>query len=213
MKTSQNIFFDLCVGLCALLCLLSGCIRLQSSYPEKRYFLIDVSRRGVVSPRPADGVLKVVTFSVSPQYEGKDFVYRKTDIAYESDFYNEFLISPSDMFTEQVRQWMARSGLFRQVSDLGSYDEATFFLGGTVTALYGDFRQVAAPRAIMEIEFVLAHDVLAKRKVAFQNHYRREIAMDKASPQALVEGWNEALRQILIDLEKDLRDCLKATSI
>jgi cholesterol transport system auxiliary component len=213
MKMTQNAFFDFFVGFCALLCLVSGCIRLESSYPEKRYFLIDISRQEDVSPRATDEVLRVVTFSVSPQYEGKDFVYRKGDVVYESDFYNEFLISPTDMFTEEVRQWVARSGLFGQVADLSSYNEPTFFLGGTVTALYGDFRDISAPKAIMEIEFLLSRDVSAKGEVAFQNRYHREIPLDGASPQALVKGWDEALRQILTDLEKDLRDCLKAKKI
>lgn len=210
MKTTQNAFFDLCLGFFALLCLLSGCIRLESSYPEKRYFLIDISRQEDVSPPATDEVLRVVTFSVSPQYEGKGFVYRKADVVYESDFYNEFLISPTDMFTEEARQWVARSGLFAQVADLSSYNEPTFFLAGTVTALYGDFSDVSAPKAIMEMEFFLSRDVSAKGEVAFQNRYHREIPLDGASPQALVKGWNEALRQILTDLEKDLRDCFQS---
>ncbi len=213
MKTIQNVFFDLSVGFFALLCLVSGCVRLESSYPEKRYFLIDTSRQEEVSPRATDDVLRVVTFSVSPQYEGKDFVYRKGEVVYESDFYNEFLISPSDMFSEEVKQWVARAGLFGQIADLSSYNEPTFFLGGTVTALYGDFRDVSAPKAIMEIEFLLTHDISAKGEVAFQNRYHREIPLDGASPQALVKGWNEALRQILTELEEDLQDCLKAKKI
>ncbi|MGD8530376.1 MAG: hypothetical protein PVG97_05295 [Syntrophobacterales bacterium] len=210
MKTTQNVFFDLSVGFCALLCLLSGCIRLESSYPEKRYFLIDTSRQEDVPPPATDEVLKVVTFSVSPQYEGKDFVYRKGDVVYESDFYNEFLISPSDMVSEQVRQWVARSGLFGQVADLSSYHEPTLFLGGTVTALYGDFRDISTPKAIMEMEFFLSRDVSAKGEVAFQNRYHRDIPLDRASAQALVKGWNEALRQILTDLERDLHNGLKS---
>jgi len=201
--------FNLSVGFFALLCLLSGCIRLASSYPEKRYFLIDISRQEDVSPPATDDVLRVVTFSVSPQYEGKGFVYRKGDVVYESDFYNEFLISPSDMLTEEVRQWVARSGLFGQVAGLSSHNEPTLFLGGTVTALYGDFSHVSAPKAIMEMEFVLSRDVSAKGEVAFENRCHREIRLDEASPQALVKGWNEALRQILTDLEKDLRDCFQ----
>lgn len=209
MKTTQKVLSDLSIGFCALLCLVSGCIRLESSYPEKRYFLIDISRQEDVSPRATDEVLRVVTFSVSPQYEGKDFVYRKGDVVYESDFYNEFLISPSDMFTEQIRQWVARSGLFGQVADLASYNEPTFFLGGTVTAMYGDFRNVSAPKAIMEIEFLLSRDVSDKGEVAFQKRYHTEIPLDRASAQALVKGWNEALRQILTDFEKDLWNGLK----
>ncbi len=42
-------------------------------------------------------------------------------------------------------------------------------------------------------------------KIIFQNNYRKEIPLETNSPESLVKGWNEALKQILTELEDDMR--------
>jgi cholesterol transport system auxiliary component len=195
---------------CVILGLLNGCVSLEQGYPEKRYFMIDVSRGGEVCPAVADGGLKIGTFPASPQYEGRGFVYYKGGSMYESDFYNEFFISPGAMLTEEVRQWVAASGLFRHVADLSSFREPTYFLGGRITALYGDYSEASAPKAVLEAEFLLTRDISAEADKLLQHRYRREVLLDGSAPRALVAGWNEALRQILTDLERDLHNGLKS---
>ena len=43
----------------------------------------------------------------------------------------------------------------------------------------------------------------------WHNQYRKEVEMMEQSPEALVSGWNEALRSILTALEADMRQTLK----
>ena len=129
---------------------------------------------------------------------------------YESDFYNEFFISPGAMLTEEVRQWVAAAGLFRHVADLSGSGAPTYFLGGRIAALYGDYSKASAPKAVLEAEFLLTRDVPAGADKLLQNRYRREVLLDGSAPTALVAAWNEALRQILTDLERDLRNGLKS---
>ena len=210
MRTTVGVLFNFAICGGVILCLLNGCVRLERGYPEKRYFVIDVSRGGEVCPAVADGTLKIGTFPVSPQYEGRGFVYYKGGSMYDSDFYNEFFISPGAMLTEEVRQWVAASGLFRHVADLSGSREPTYFLGGRITALYGDYSKASAPKAVLEAEFLLSRDVSVGTDKLLQNRYRREVLLDGSTPRALVAGWNEALREILTDLEKDLRDRLKS---
>ncbi len=76
-----------------------GCVNLEKSYPEKRYFIMDASRGEDISSSDTDAALTVRRFRVSPKYEGKGLVYRLDDLSYESDFYNEFFIPPASMFT------------------------------------------------------------------------------------------------------------------
>ena len=210
MRTTVGALFNFAICGGVILCLLNGCVRLERGYPAKRYFMIDVSRGGEVCPAVADGALKIATFPVSPQYEGRGFVYYKGDSRYESDFYNEFFISPGAMLTEEVRQWVAASGLFRHVAELSGSREPNYFLGGRITALYGDYSKASAPKAVLEAEFLLTRDISAGANKLLQNRYRREVLLDGSAPRALVAGWNEALRQILTDLEKDLRNRLKS---
>jgi cholesterol transport system auxiliary component len=191
------------------LCLFDGCVRLEKGHPDKHFFLIHLSRPGEVSAPLTDDVLKVLTFSASPPYEGKGFLYAKGDNRIESDFYNEFLISPSTMFTEEVRKWMAGSGLFGHVTDLPPYQDPAYFLEGRITALYGDYRDPFVPKAVLGMEFLLLRDVSASKDILLENDYKRELPLDRGSPAALVNGWRQALRSILLDFEGHVRDCLQ----
>jgi len=184
--------------------LLTGCAP-KKSYPEKRYYVLDASRAGEASAPPNEAVLSVRRFSVSPRYEGKGFVYRDGDLSYQSDFYNGFLISPSSLVTEEVRQWLAASGLFQRVVASASHLEATEILEGNVVALYGDYRETASPVAVLEVQFFLIKDVSARSEVVFQKEYRETVSLNERSAKALVNGWNTALGQILTALEQDLR--------
>jgi len=133
--------------------LLPGCLGVQPSLPEKHTFVLDVSRQSESVPPQSEAVLRIRTFGISPQYEGRGFVYRTGDLSYQSDFYNEFLTSPGSLIAEQVRQWLADSGIFGQVVDFSGQVAPTHILKGKVIDLYGDYSRGTQPRAALEIEF------------------------------------------------------------
>jgi hypothetical protein len=81
-------------------------------------------------------------------------------------------------------------------------------LEGTVTALYGDYRATPV-KAVLGLEFVLVHDTAASIDMIWHNEYRKEVEVGDQSPEALVSGWNEALRVILTALEADMREALR----
>jgi uncharacterized lipoprotein YmbA len=188
------------------LILLPGCLGLKQSYPEKRQFVLDVARSGDASGSKIGEVLRISRIHVSPRFEGKGFVYRTGDLTYESDFYNEFFTSPGPLLIEEMRKWVRGSGLFDHVPDPGSRLAPTHVLESTVSALYGDYRESEAPKAVMEMHFSLMRNTSPGSEVAFENGYRKEVSVTGDSPDALAEGWNEGLSQILKDLETDLAD-------
>lgn len=192
-------------GVFVVVTVFSGCVSLEKGYPEKRYYVLDVSHPGETSSAANRSVLGVRKLLVSPRYEGKGLVYRRGDLSYESDFYNEFLISPSSLLTEEIRQWLAASGLFQHVVDPASHVQAGQILEGRVIALYGDYRDSGSPSAVLEIQFFLIDDVSARSEIIFRHQYRKEVAVGGNSTEALVKGWNQALQQILTSLETDLR--------
>lgn len=196
--------FAVAAGILLVVTLLAGCAP-KKSFPDKRYYVLDASRpRGASSPAK-DVVLSVRRLRVSPRYERKGLVYRTGELNYESDFYNEFLISPSAILTQEVRQWMEASHLFRNVVASASHMAVSYILEGNVTALYGDYRDAGSPKAVLEMQFFLISDISVETEVAFQRDYREEVPLKETSPEALVDGWNEALGQILAALEQDLR--------
>jgi cholesterol transport system auxiliary component len=194
--------------LCApALLLLAGCVNLEKSYPDKRYFVLSAADNIAPANPTADhnGVLLVSNLRVSPRYEGRSFVYRRTEFNYESDFYNQFLVSPGAILTEEVRKAVARAQVFKIVIGGGSQLEPTYVLEGSVNALYGDFRDVGSPKAVLEMEFFLTNASATNATILAQKNFSKSIAIAGRSPEALVQGWNRGLEEILTALAADLK--------
>lgn len=189
-----------------LLFLLTGCINFNKSFPGKHYFMLTVSRKEKPSLLKSNMVLKIQTFRVFPQFEGREFIYRKSNLIYESDFYNGFFISPGLMIAEDVQKWLADSDLFKYVFLGSSPVEPTLKLEGVVSALYGDYRDTNAPKAVMKIQFFLIRNVSFRPVIVFGKTYHEKIPLKGNSPDALVAGWDQALEHILSHFEKDLKD-------
>lgn len=184
---------------------LAGCLNLKKGFPEKHYYILDVSHNGRPTNLLPGPALSIRKLRVSPRFEGKGMVYRRGSLTYESDYYNEFLIHPGSILTEELRQWLARSGLFQYVTDGSGHLQPTHILEGTVSALYGDFRNGAVPKAVLEMEFFLVRDLSARNEIIFRKDYAEAIPLKESSSESLAQGWNDALRRILTALEEDLR--------
>ena len=169
---------------------------------NQRNFLLEASRNRPQRKTSKDIVLGVQSFNVDMTFSTKSFVYRKGPSEYETDFYNQFLISPNDMITEKTRSWLSESGLFKLVLEPGSYAEATHSLEGNIIALYGDFRDKSSPKATMKIRFFLVK--LSGKSVVFGKTYEVVSKVGDRTVESLVEAFDGCLGQILTELEKDL---------
>jgi cholesterol transport system auxiliary component len=189
----------------ALLVLCSGCVGFERSYPDKRYFVLEAG--GNLSPTnpSANETLQVSNIRVSPRYADRSFVYRTSEAGYEADFYNQFLVSPASLITEEVRKDLTASQVFKYVISASNQSQPSYVLEGTVNALYGDFRNANAPRAVLEMEFFLTSEIPAKPGVLMQKRYAKALPLIGRTPEALVKGWNEALEEILTALVTDLK--------
>jgi cholesterol transport system auxiliary component len=181
-----------------------GCVSIEKSYPDKRYFVLDIVLDASPQNPAETGTLQIASARVSPRYADKNFVYRRSDTRFESDFYNEFLISPGVLVAEELRQGLSQSGLFKFV--VGSVDALapTHTLETVVNSLYGDFRDVGAPQAVMEVEFFLSQEG-SPSGIVFHKRYHSAIPLEGRNPEALVQGWNRALEAISGSLVSDLK--------
>jgi uncharacterized lipoprotein YmbA len=189
----------------ALWLIVGGCVSLEKSYPDKRYFVLEIDRREGSENSKAGVVLLVSSLRVSPRYDGRSFIYRLSDANFESDFYNQFLVSPGALITEEVRRAVSQAGITEHVVGTASQLEPTHVLEGTVEALYGDFRDRSAPRAVLEMEFFLSKDSATKAEIIARRRYHKSVIVNGGSAEALVRGWNVALNEILTALAADLR--------
>jgi cholesterol transport system auxiliary component len=188
-----------------LMLMLGGCVSLQRAYPDKRYFVIE-GRSGEASANPkASGVLLVTSLRVSPRYEGKSFIYQRSESGFEADYYNQFLVLPGAMLTEEIRRGLAQAQAAQYVVGTSSQLEPTHVLEGTVDAMYGDFRDMGAPKAVLEMEFFLSKESPTKAEILIRKRYTKAIAVNGRSAEALVRGWNQALNEILTGLTADLK--------
>lgn len=182
-----------------------GCVTLERSYPEKRYFVLEASESGDPANSAGDRTLLVSHLRVSPRYADRSFVYRISEAGYESDFYNQFLTPTDSMIGEEVRRGLAASRIFKYVIGPSNQLQPNYVLEGSVNALYGDFRNLNAPTAVLEIEFFLHNEDSDNPGVVMQKRYVKSVAINTRSPEALVKGWNAALNEILVSLTADIK--------
>jgi ABC-type uncharacterized transport system auxiliary subunit len=194
-----------CFVVLIVLSVIAGCVSVERSYPDKRFFLLSAAGEGTAANPGFNGVLLFANLRVSPRYEAKSFVYRRTEANYESDFYNQFLVSPAAVLSEEVRRGLARAQVFQYVVGASSQLEPTHVLEGTVDALYGDFRDPSAPKAVLEMEFFLSKESTTKAEIVAHTRYAKSVNVSGRSPEALVRGWNDALNDILTSLVTDLK--------
>jgi cholesterol transport system auxiliary component len=182
----------------------AGCVSLERSYPDKRYFVIEIHDTAKAAATQSDRALLISNLHISPRYAGTAFVYRTSDTAYESDFYNQFLSAPGTMISEEIRKGLATGSGFKYVIGPASELTANYVLEGSVNALYGDFRDLNKPGAVLEIEFFLRNEDPAKPGVALHKRYEKSVPIGQRSPEGLTQGWDQALEAIVADLVTDL---------
>lgn len=206
MKFSRHI------NICALIFFVTftaGCSGLSKSYPERSFYMFDVPPVAVRYPRVQGATVQVSRFNVSPGSEGKEFIYRRGELSYESDFYNQFFRPPGAMLTEVTGRWLDDAGLFEDVFGSVTQADANYFIEANVTRLYGDFR--TSPKAVMEIQFLLLKysadsSYEDNTKIVFGKSYSFEIPIASTAAGDLMRGWNTALGEILNAFLADLRD-------
>ena len=187
------------------LLLLSGCVNIERGYPDKHYFTLEAAVKEDTSNQKPNGTLELSDLTVSRRYDSANFVYRISETGYESDFYNQFLIPPAALIFEEVRNALTASHIFEHVITRSSDLQPTYRLEGIVNAIYGDFRNMNAPRAVLEAQFFVTNQTGRERQVLLDRTYSKAIPISGRTPEALVKGWNEALDAILNSLIVDLK--------
>lgn len=180
-------------------------VNMERGYPARRYFVLALSGTPMGAPGNPSGVLKLHRVRVSPPYDGKGFVYRLGPQVFETDFYHQFLAAPGAMIGEELLESLQRSELYQYVVNSASPVESTHQLEATVDALYGDFTEEGTGQAVVRMSFVMSRDAAQNPGVVFQKSYEKTMRLQERSPEALVQGWNRALGEIVSMLIHDLR--------
>lgn len=198
-----KMFSCFCVSMFVWPVMFSGCGSRQAY--NKKYYVLDATRQAQPTRTETDIILEVRRFTIDSAFAGKGLVYRTGQFEYESDFYSEFLVSPSAMVTEKTRNWLSGSRIFKRVLDIASQIDPTHTIEGNITALYGDLRDKSSPQATMEMRVFLLKAEAGEEPVhVFGQTYKSSVDIESEGPEGLVEALDRCLANILSDLERDL---------
>lgn len=141
-------------------------------------------------------------FSANTPFDGKSLVYRLSDNRYEKDFYNVYLVYPRDMVANATRDWLVKSNAFEQVVEQSAVFFPKYQLQGIIDEFYGDYR--GQPEAVVTVQFYASSSFSAKNYLFSSPRISKRVPLADKSPQALIQGQQQALAQVLAALEVQL---------
>lgn len=175
---------------------------------ERQFYILEPKDVAAVASAKQYGTLQVRRFRISPSFAAREIVIRTGENTFLADYYNLFLVPPSDLVTRVVRGKLSASTLFEYVVGQDSPIQHDYSLEGSVTSLYGDFSSGDSPMAVVEIRTFLIGRPEESRILAAHD-FRREIPIDVKTIDGLVEAYNTALTEYLGELDVFLAETLR----
>ena len=181
-----------------------GCAKLDKDYPARDYYTLSVQRPPGNFGNEIDKIFEFTRMSISPNFNGREFIYKLDDSKFDSDFYNQFFSPPAVIITVEVGGWIESSKIFKNVVDPYTPIYPNYSLHGTIKELFGDYSK-SKPEAVLSIHFYLLDESEIDSKIILNRAYSEKIEINSKSAKSLIEGWNNALARILSNLESDLK--------
>jgi len=200
LQMMNNSHLTKLAALLLIIAALSACSLPKRPALEISNWMVAPERTGAPYKSRTNLWLKMGSASTAPPFDGKSLVYRLGDQRYEKDFYNTYSALPNEMVGNATRQWLNNAQIFSMTVGQGNSFFPYYILQISIEEFYGDYR--VRPEAIVTIEFFLtATDPQKRNPVIGKNRYSKRVALKDSSPQALVQGQQEALAQILKEYE------------
>ena len=166
-------------------------------------WMVDPERTGAPYKPRTEFWLKIGAVNVLSPFDGKSLVYRLGDQRYEKDFYNIYATIPSEMIGNAEREWINKANIFSATLSQSNSFFPFFTLQATVSEFYGDYR--VRPEAVVTMEFYLSVANAGKANALIgSNRYTKRIPLKDNTPQALVQGQQQALAEIFKLYEEQL---------
>jgi len=203
MKT-MNRFFMACILACMVLG--SGCIKLWTKSLDIKTYMVETERTTDVLENPLADKLWMDMVHVLPPFNVRNIVLRKSDVEYETSYYTELLLSPSENFRNNFYTWFSSSGIFHAVS-LSDRKGMSHRLVVTVLKFYGDTSSEPGT-VVLEIKATLLDEKTKGMRVLLSKNYRQQVEVSEQSAGEVIRAFNQALQQILSNCEADVIEAL-----
>lgn len=174
-------------------------------YLERRDWPLMVTRPQAVPPPRRAPVLLVRILQAAPGLEPRGLRVVQPDGSVRTEFYEEWVVPPAAAVDDDLRRWLAASGLFAAVLAPGSRMPADLVLEGELTVLHADLGGKTADAALALVLIDL-HPTPAR--VLLQRTVRASVKLDGTDPPALVRAQVEAVTAVLGQTEAALAAAL-----
>ena len=174
---------------------LSGCSLLPSAdYIQRRDWPLNVQRPSVLPPRVRGKVLLVRTIRSGPGLDVRGLQWLQRDGSLHVDFYEQWAVPPAQAIEDDLRDWLADSGLFRAVLAPGSRLNADLVLEGELDVFSVDLSAGVARTALA---LVLLDQRAGGTKVLLQRTESAEAKLGGTDPPAMVDALKASLVAVL----------------
>lgn len=187
-----------------LILVFNSCANLEKNYPKRTYYTLQAQRPEGNYGEEIDKILELTRLNISPNFQGREFIYKLSKNKYDSDFYNQFFKPPASIVSVEVGRWIQSSKIFKNVIDPYTPILPYYVLYGNVVEIFADYSE-SDPKAVLSILFFLVDESQSDSKIILNSSYREKTRINSKSAKSLVEGWNTALAIILSNLESDLK--------
>lgn len=185
-----------------LLALVLAACAISGPPVERQSFLIRPEHRAARAAAPVGDSLRLGRVDAAPPFDGRAFIYRRDQVRYETDFYNEFAADPADMMAQAAAEWLTSTGLFIEILAPRAGSFAEYRLEASISALYVDFRG-NQPEAVLSVRWRLLRDRDAELLLGVDCEERVPLA--ERSPHGAAVAYGEALKRALAKLELSLK--------
>jgi len=186
----------------AVLVTVGGCSFTRAAPVKEMFVLEPVNPPTVAKSQP--GLLRVGTVTVGAPFRGRSFVFRESDLRYETDYYHEFLVAPAANIGDATARALAAARVFQSVAPTGVTADPDWVLEAFVDALYGDARDLTKPVAVLSITYFLRPASGDAGVPVWSRKYERRAPFTAGSASAYVTALNGALSDVLAELSRDL---------
>ena len=192
--------------LLASLGLTSCSILPQRPYLEKRDWPLEAHRDTTTAARPQAPVLLVRTLRAAPGQEGRGLRTLQPDGSVRADPYEAWSVPPAEAVEDQLRRWLAASGLFAAVLAPGSRARPDLVLEGELLTLIADPAQ-GVTRAALGV--VLLDQRPAASRPLLQSEIRAEAPLTQVTGPGVAQSGCAVLAALLAATEQRLHSVVR----
>ena len=178
--------------LLGLLCLVvTSCI--TSSYVKHRQYLLDIKMLPVKINKQYEYTVALEPLTAIVPFDQLDFLYRVSIDEYKVDYYNGFLVAPTEQIEPIVINYCKALGNFY----LNLTDSIGPKLKLQIVEFYADYRDRNNPSAVIAMHFILTKLVGQKTEVLFDKILRARVALKEKTTEGLLVAWKRGLQDVL----------------